>query len=496
MTPVTTTSSMLGSGVASVAPPVQALGLVAAVVLLVPIVAWAGAKAWERPSLLVAAMIVVTAVPWRTGGEGPELLHLTLADVASVVLVVVVLARLLWRPSVVDEQRLRSWVLLPMLGLVAAATLATFLASDAMTSLSGLARQAQLLVVVPLAGYLSMRHRDDVRSLVGAVLLLGVGQSILAVIQYATGTGASYGGEDIRGVGTFGAFAIMALPAVVTAALMVAVSLALVYEGRQRAWALGAVALLLPGLAVSFSRGYWLAALVGVLAVFAVVDWRRAALLLLAGVLAGGVLVSVASARPGSSPLLERVAGSAEIVSEPDQSVGDRYALWTAAVGMWQDHPVAGVGLKNYPRYRDSYVSFAFSGRSDIADPQGGFRQVELLTPHNEYLLVLAEQGLVGVIANAVFLASLGWAAVRRVRREVLDGSEPLVQVFGLTACGLFAVYLVSGIYGDAGGAIGLVDGALLFGGLLWFASGATLTPSPATAPVPGADHLDAEVRP
>jgi O-antigen ligase len=457
---------------AELAFPVQVLSVTAAAVVLIPLAFWGLAKVWSRPAFGVVATIVATAAPWRTGGEDEALVHLTLADIASVVLVVVVLTRVLLRPSPTDEARLGSWVLFPLVGLMAAATLATFAAADGLASLSGAVRQAQLLVLVPLAAYLAIQRRSDLRLILSSLLGLGLIQAVIGIYQYATDTGASFGGEDVRAIGTFGAYTIMAYPSVVSSALLVAVACALTCRGQRRAWALGAVALLLVGLGVSLSRGSWLAAVLAVVVMVAVSDWRRGVGLLALGGVGLAALMAFPTGGPVDSAVVDRLTGSAEVVSSPDQSVRDRYALWDAAEGMWRDHPVTGVGLKNFASFRDSYVGFDFSGRSDVADARGGFRQVALLTPHNQYLLVLAEQGLVGFFAHAVLFVSLGWAAFRRVRRELRGGTQTDQSVFGLTVLGLVVFYLVTGIYGDAGGAVALIDSVVLFGGLLWLASG------------------------
>jgi O-antigen ligase len=466
---------------AELAFPVQVLSVTAAAVVLVPLVIWGLAKVWARPTLGVVATIVATAAPWRTGGEDEALLHLTLADVTSVVLVGLVLTRVLLRPLPTDEARLGSWVLLPLVGLVAAATLATFAAADGLASLSGAVRQAQLMVLVPLAAYLAIQRRADLRLILGSLLGLGVVQAVIGIYQYATDTGASFGGEDVRAIGTFGAYTIMAYPSVVASALLVAVAYALTCRGHRRAWALGAAALLLVGLGVSLSRGAWLAAVVAVVVMVAVSDWRRGVGMLAIGGAGLAALMAFSAGGPVESAVVDRLTGSTEVVSSPDQSVRDRYALWDAAEGMWRDHPVTGVGLKNFASFRDSYVGFDFSGRSDVADARGGFRQVALLTPHNQYLLVLSEQGLAGFFAYAALFVSLGWAAFRRVRRDLRDGADTVMPVFGLTVLGLVVFYLVTAIYGDAGGAVALIDSVLLFGGLLWLASG--------SQPVDGSDQ-------
>ena len=63
------------------------------IVLLIPLVALAAVKVWERPVLGIAGALALIAVPWRTGGEGAALAHITLPDLAVAVLAVIVAVR-------------------------------------------------------------------------------------------------------------------------------------------------------------------------------------------------------------------------------------------------------------------------------------------------------------------------------------------------------------------------------------------------------------------
>ena len=95
----------------------------------------------------------------------------------------------------------------------------------------------------------------------------------------------------------------------------------------------------------------------------------------------------------------------------------DRYALWHAAFAIWADHPVIGVGLKDFAEYRDSYASVELSAGSDVGDRSSGISREPLLSAHNQYLMVLSEQGTVGILAFGGLLVTLGagrGAAARR----------------------------------------------------------------------------------
>ena len=62
------------------------------------------------------------------------------------------------------------------------------------------------------------------------------------------------------------------------------------------------------------------------------------------------------------------------------------------------DQPLTGVGLRMFPSYRDSYAPLHLSSGSDVEDPVSGYHRQALLSPHNMYLLVLSEQGLIGAL--------------------------------------------------------------------------------------------------
>ena len=107
--------------------------------------------------------------------------------------------------------------------------------------------------------------------------------------------------------------------------------------------------------------------------------------------------------------------------------------LWQVAGDIWHDHPVTGVGLRHFPLFRDTYADEPVVG-SDMLDTTQGFRRVELLSPHNFYLLVLSELGIVGAMAFAIYFTSF---AVASIRRAAIIKRPPVVRIFGLTSVGV-----------------------------------------------------------
>jgi O-antigen ligase len=436
-------------------------------VLLVPtaLVLAIGRTLWRRPVLLVAVVMLLVLVPWRGGGEGEGAARLSLADVAGVGLVALVLARAL---IIGDTVRLRSWVLLPLAAVFVACGAATVTAADGLTSLVGMARFVEIFIAVPLATYLTLERRSDLSLILGTFLAIGIGEGVLGVYQFATGSGAGFGDAAIRAVGTFGAYEVMSLASVVTHALMVAVAVVIAGRGPGRVLATAAAAGLIVPLAVSFSRGAWIAAMIAILAMVLVASIRAGLVLLLAGAIVMAPLLTLS--KDNSTSVAQRFASIASAVSSPDQSVRDRYNLWQVAGDIWRDHPVTGVGLRHFPLFRDSYAPMSLSSGSDVLDATQGFRRVELLSPHNFYLLVLSELGIVGAMAFAVYFIAF---AVASIRRAAIIKRPAVVRIFGLTSVGVLVKLLVGGLYGDLVGGATTVLTAVLLGCVIWWASGA-----------------------
>jgi O-antigen ligase len=440
--------------------------LILAVLLVPTALALAiGRTLWRRPVFLVVVVMLLVLVPWRGGDEGEGAARLSLADVAAVALVALVLARAM---VIGDTVRLRSWVLLPMAAVFVACGAATVTATDGLTSLVGMARFVEIFIAIPLATYLTLERRSDLSLLLGTSLAIGIGEGVLGVYQFATGSGAGFGDAAIRAVGTFGAYEILSLASVVTNALLVAIAVVIAGRRPGRALAAAAAVGLAVPLAVSFSRGAWIAAVIAILTMVLIANFRAGLGLLLVGVIVMAPLLTLS--KDTSTSVAQRFASIASAVSSPDQSVRDRYNLWQVAGDIWHDHPVTGVGLRHFPLFRDSYAPMSLSSGSDVLDATRGFRRVELLSPHNFYLLVLSEQGIVGAMAFAIYFITF---AVAGIRRAAIIKRPPVVRIFGLTAVGVLLRLLVGGLYGDLVGGATTVLTAVLLGGVIWWASGA-----------------------
>lgn len=425
------------------------------------------------PVLVVVALLTVpvTGGPAADGSAGSG----TVADAASALLVVFCLLRVV-RERARPLTRTAGLVLgLPVFGICAAA----ITSYDPASSLPGVARYLQIFVLVPGALLLLIRHRRDFRLVAWSMVALALVQGLIGVVQYTTGTGASYMGEDIRAVGTFGPTDVMGMATVVSYGLVAAVGLALgagADTGRtrpggarevprgQRAAALGCAALLLLPLVLSFSRGAWIATVVAITLQLALSGPRRAARVALVTAALGVVLVGGLGI--GSQLVSDRLGSITEVTEAPDRSVTDRYTMWAAAAGMWRTDPVTGVGLKAFPAHRDSHSSIALSSGSDTAGAGMDFRRQPLLSPHNMYLLILSEQGLLGLLALAGSWAALLVLALRRLpgARRGRTGAD-----CALVAVGLLVWQLADFGYADIGGPSTVLT-AVVLGLAAWWA--------------------------
>ncbi|WP_406501655.1 O-antigen ligase family protein [Streptomyces sp. NBC_00500] len=424
---------------------------------LTPLDTMASALRRALPVLPVVAVIALLGLPVAPGGESGA----TIADAVSGLVVLCCALRLLRGRRRPLSGTAALVIGLPVVGLAIAAAGA----ANPGAGITGLARYLQIFVLVPAAVLLLVRDRRDFRLLAWSFVGLALWQGAIGVRQYVTGTGAMYMGEDIRAVGTFGASDIMGMATVVAFGLVCAVGLALgPGTARQRAAAIACSLVLLLPLALSFSRGAWIATAATCGAQLALAGMRRA--VKVGAAVAAAAVILVGGLGVGTVMLQERISSITQVADAPDQSVVDRYTMWAAAVDMWSEHPLTGVGLKAFPDHRDGHASLALSSGSDTGGAGAAYRKQPLLSPHNMYLLVLSEQGLIGLLALAgswLALLVCGLRGLVRVRRT------PSGIDCALVGCGLLIWQLIDFVYADIGGPSTVLT-AVVFGLVGWWA--------------------------
>lgn len=224
--------------------------------------------------------------------------------------------------------------------------------------------------------------------------------------------------------------------------MLVPLALALAWRGRsrgERLLALGAALLLAAGTVFTYSRGGALA-----LAVVVVLAWVGRGVRLrevAAGVALVALLYVVLPADfTRRLTTLEQFTGGEEAALHPDSSFEKRRLVTEAAWRMYVAHPVLGVGAGNYTTRYTPFADAVGSGAREYDEPFGP------AFPHNLYLEVAAETGLVGLALFGAALA-VAFASLETARRRLARAGRSLeATLAGATAVAL-AGYLVSSLF-------------------------------------------------
>ena len=281
----------------------------------------------------------------------------------------------------------------------------------------------------------NLYRQESVQTVSYTMIFLAVGISSYAVAQLVTHSNhvwnfiSPYPG---RASGTYispnnlAGFLEMLLP----------LAVAYLLAGRMNAVLrilLGYAALIMAaGLAVTLSRGGWVAAAAGLLALLLALAGHRnhrwRALLLLLVLLGGGAIFV--------TKYLSKTAGYMRHVEESESGskfiLATRFDIWTVAERMWLDHFCWGVGPAHFDcRFRE-YRPENVQMRPDRA--------------HNDYLNLLADWGAAGgiiVLAGATFfVAGLArtWRHVRRSESDFGSAQSNRFAFFLGAATGLLAL--------------------------------------------------------
>ena len=193
-------------------------------------------------------------------------------------------------------------------------------------------------------------------------------------------------------------------------AIMLPLAAAFVLEGRLWEKAVGAVTLVVGVMAAiaSQSRGSQLACILGVFSLF---YWRAKSKGTRALMLAAAVPVLLVAMSLGGR--LGTVSGYRQ-----DRSAMGRVWVWAEALGMFQAHPVLGVGYGKFQVYGERAA-------------------------HSAYMLALAELGATGLF---VYMGLL-FFAVRHVNDAVTNPPHPRIRVIALGMAGALVGHMVAALF-------------------------------------------------
>jgi O-antigen ligase len=264
------------------------------------------------------------------------------------------------------------------------------------------------------------------RGIATALVLVG----LLALRERLTGAPASVGfftpeGELIGRVqagfghpNELGGFVVLLLPFAIAGVLL---------DRRWRILSATAVVLGIFTIYASFSRSALIAL---VMIPFVFVRGRR--------ILAVAPLLCIVAILATPGLVRERF----ETLTQSGSEIATRVDFWTTAVSIWEQHPIFGAGLGQFPT---AYAQSRVPGR--------GFLPNSLGEPpphaHNIFLQALATEGLVGLVALVAILGVAVAAALalrrRLARAPTVLGSAFLASLLALLIQDQFDVTLLEG---------------------------------------------------
>lgn len=313
------------------------------------------------------------------------------------------------------------------------------------------------LVMAALIWQLSFERGGRWRWLVYAVAVAAAGNALVGLYIFLGGSGADHLlilTRFYRAFGTFGqpnpfgGFMGIALPVCSMAAWGMAGRLWANWRAGKPvhaaqiaqllAWTAAAL-LVAAALLASWSRGAWLGTAVAALVLVIALPRRLLHGLLLA---LTAVALAVVLWQMGILPdaLVSRLTSSVvDLVAINDvrgidahagnYAVIERLAHWQAAVEMARDHPYFGVGLGNYSVRYEQYRLINW--------------QLPLGHAHNTYLNLLAETGMVGLLAYLAY-----WAFMLRICWSLRRHPDILARSLGVGLLGCW-IYLAAHSFFD-----------------------------------------------
>jgi len=303
------------------------------------------------------------------------------------------------------------------------------------------------------------RTPEDIRRILLMYLILAVLNSFVAFGEFVANGRRSFGFSGILFVDFAG------LGITVTAAM------ALVLKGKARSLMFGLCTILAVALILTQTRGIWLTTIIALalMAAYAVIypatfEYTRKRIVLHLTV-GGFLLLGVSTVVIVANPYIERRAtefgAGTELAFEFTEhglvpnSLVSRLLIWDTALNTFLENPVTGVGV----------YGFAESSREYSRLPTLYYRNfVQYLSPHQTFLAVLAETGIIGAVGFAVFFFSLIRIAFRSVREAASTRGKryAFVCAMAVTYCGISMFVTDAWLWGRQIILLGIVAGLMV----------------------------------
>ncbi len=436
------------------ATPILAIGLVIAAAIIVLPMPWLALAILTLACVVVfpispqiALVVTLTLAPLRTliSTESGLTLPLDIGQALVIFYLGVWLAQRMWRRE--SLFKLQADAPLPaVLLLIAVFSIGAWTSH----SLSGwLAEWLKWVAIAIIIWTLTLSMDGSWSWLVFAILVSAFANALVGLYIFAGGSGADHLvilGRFFRAFGTFGqpnpfgGFMGIALPLGLAAAWA---QLPGIWTGwrSQRRLPLSPVLICLCGslvslllaaaLLASWSRGAWLGTVVAIMVMLVALPRRLSRGLALAAAIASLIAAAWSLGLLPRSIMHRLTTAATDLITVSDvrgveispvnYAVIERLAHWQAAWYMAEQAPLYGVGLGNYEVVYDDYRLI--------------YWEKPLGHAHNLYLNMLAETGVVGLIAYLLF-----WAIVFRLTWSLRRQPDPWSRsiAVGLLGCWVY----------------------------------------------------------
>lgn len=131
-----------------------------------------------------------------------------------------------------------------------------------------------------------------------------------------------------------------------------------------------------------------------------------------------------------SDRYVERIGSITDV--ETDQSISIRLQLWRAAVNMVADYPIFGVGTGNFPNAYGS--TYRAKGSASL-----------YWSPHNVFIQIVTEMGLVGFTVYLLFIGSIFWINYKSRQLLTPFDDEKMLYLLSQAVDVILIGYIVAG---------------------------------------------------
>lgn len=303
------------------------------------------------------------------------------------------------------ERAPRSPLVAPLALLASVGAVSTLLSSHTATGIGDVVKLGTVVLMLAVLNQVCRTPRDT-KIVLAAAFASALIPLAVAAYQGATHTGFHVSGSFERVRGTFDHPNPFSIYLCVT--IIMAAGLYRFVSSRSRVLLTLLIAACAAALFFTYTRSAWISTIVGLLVVGRLIGRR------VVGVVAVAVVVAVLSV-PGISARFSDLSQATTQSGAAGNSLVWRLGYWRQALQLNSD-PLLGQGL--------SAVRI-----------QGS----ELKEPHNDFIRVYVETGLLGLAAYLWFL----WRAFGVARRATLEDVRGLWRGVGIGFSGLFAAYVL-----------------------------------------------------